>query len=91
MADSPIIEIQVAPDILAMIFRAGAIIHTNNGFHIHLKEGGVPQDYFLHKYGVDRETKQFRFIFAPRGRSATGQTIRVSPVYEKEDDHEPGT
>ena len=34
-------SIQIAPDILAMIFRAGATILTNNGYRITLAEGGV--------------------------------------------------
>jgi hypothetical protein len=81
----PTIEIQVPPDIMTMLFRAGATIHTKNGFVIHLKEGGVPKDYYLRRFGVSRETRQFVLQFSPRGQVAQGEIIRVAPVYEKEE------
>ncbi len=77
----PRIGIQISPDILAMIFRAGAVIKTKNGYEIELAEGGIPDDYLLQKYGIDPETKQGIFIFGPRG--STGPVKWQSPVYQK--------
>jgi hypothetical protein len=85
MVDRPRIEIQVPPDVLGMLFRVGAAIVTKNGYTILLKEGGIPADYRLQKYGVDPETKQFVFRFAPRGQETSGPIIRQAPVYEKEE------
>ncbi len=75
------IGIQISPDILAMIFRAGAVIQTRNGYEIELAEGGIPDDYRLQKYGIDPETKQGIFVFGLPG--STGPVKWQSPVYQK--------
>ena len=81
----PKIGIQIAPDVLAMIFRAGATIFTKNGYRITLAEGGVPADYRLQKYGIDPETRQAVFIFGPPGPRIQGPVKWQAPVYEKEE------
>lgn len=83
------IGIQISPDILAMIFRAGATITTKNGYVIHLAEGGVPADYRLQKYGIDPETKQAIFVFGPPGPRVQGPVKWQAPVYEREKQEQP--
>jgi hypothetical protein len=83
MADR--IGIQVAPDVLEMLFRVGATVSGAHGFKACLTENGVPDDHKLVRWGYDRDQGQFFFIFAPKLGGEAGPVVWQAPIYEKED------
>jgi hypothetical protein len=78
------IGIEVAPDVLEMLFRVGATVSGRHGFKAHLAENGIPEDFKMAKCGYDREKGLFYFIFAPKEGPATGPIVYQAPVYERE-------
>ena len=81
MADR--IGIEVAPDVLEMLLRVGAMICGHHGFKARLVEKGIPDDFEMVKHGYDRGKGQFFFIFAPKEGPA-GPINWQAPVYERE-------
>ena len=76
------IGIKVAPDVLEMLFRIGALISGSYGFAARLVQDGVPQGHELVDCGYNRQEGQFFFIFAPqagpgaRARGLAGAGLR---------------
>ena len=78
------IGIKVAPDVLEMLFRIGAVVTGDYGFAARLAEKGVPQGHELVDCGYNRKEGQFFFIFAPQEDREPGPVVWQPPVYEKE-------
>jgi len=85
MADR--IGIKVAPDVLGMLFRIGALISGSYGFAARLVQDGVPHGHELVDCGYNRQEGQFFFIFAPEQDREPGPVVWQAPVYEKEQGH----
>jgi len=81
------IGIKVAPDVLEMLFRVGAVINSSHGFAARLVQDGVPHGHELVDCGYNRQEGQFFFIFAPKQDREPGPVVWQAPVYEKEQGH----
>ena len=81
MADR--IGIEIAPEVLEMLLRAGTTISGHHGFKARLVENGVPDDFEMVQQGYDREKGRLYFIFAPKEGPA-GLIKWQAPVFEKE-------
>lgn len=80
------IGIAINPDVLALLFRVGAVV-TGHGFAVRLMEEGLPEDYVLLDCDYHRKLGQFRMVFAQKGDRVPGEIRWLSPVYEKEEGH----
>jgi hypothetical protein len=78
--------IAINPDILVLLFRAGAVI-SGRTFSIRLVEDGIPDDYNLVDCGYNRREGQFFFIFAQEN-SGPGPIVWKAPIFEREKSHE---
>jgi len=81
------IGIAINPPILALLFRAGAVVTGNHGFAIRLAEDALPEDYLLLDCDYNRRLGQFWLVFAQKGDPIPGEIRWLSPVYEKEEGH----
>jgi hypothetical protein len=81
------IGIAINPDVLALLFRAGAVVTGNHGFAVRLVEDALPEDYRLMDCGYHRDCGRFWLIFAQKGDPVPGPITWLSPVYEKEEGH----
>ena len=81
------IGIAINPHVLALLFRAGAVVTGNHGFAVRLAEEGLPEDYVLLDCDYHRRLGQFRMVFAHKGDPVPGAIRWLSPVYEKEEGH----
>lgn len=72
------------PDILALLFRAGAVIRGKHGFAARLVEDALPEDYRLLDCGYNPDCGRFWLIFAHKNDPVPGPIRWLGPVYEKE-------
>jgi hypothetical protein len=79
--------IAINPDILALLFRVGAMVIGNHGFAARLVEEALPEDYRLQDCGYYRECGRFWLIFAHKDDPVPGPVRWLNPVYEKEEGH----
>jgi hypothetical protein len=81
------IGIAINPDVLALLFRAGAVVTGNHGLAVRLVEEGLPEDYVLLDCDYHRRLGQFRLVFTQKGDPVPGEIRWLSPVYKKEEGH----
>jgi len=79
--------IAINPDVLALLFRTGAVITGKHGFTARLIEGALPNNYNLLDCGYDKELGQFWLVFGPEGDIKPGEIRWISPIYEREGQH----
>jgi len=77
--------IAINPHILALLFRAGAVIHGNHGFAVRLMEDGLPEDYILLDCDYNSNCGQFWMVFCRKDDPVPGTINWLNPVYEKEE------
>lgn len=81
------IGIAINPHVLALLFRAGAVVTGNHGLAVRLVEDALPEGYLLLDCDYHRRLGQFRLVFAQKGDPVPGAIRWLSPVYEKEERH----
>ena len=78
------IGVAINPDVLALLFRADAVVTGSHGFAVRLAEEGLPEDYVLLDCDYHKRLGQFRLVFAQKDDPFPGEIRWLNPVYEKE-------